>query len=717
VNLSIVSVTIGGEHDVVNARQRARQVAELLGFDPHEQTRIATAVSEIARNAFKYAGGGRIEFAVEGQTRPQIFLIRVVDRGPGIAELATILGGQYRSTTGMGLGIIGTKRLMDTFDIQSTPRGTVVSMRKILPRRVELLTPASLARITEALARQRAHDPLAEVLEQNQELLRTLDELRRRQEELVRLNGELEDTNRGVVALYAEMDEQADHLRRADDLKSKFLSNMSHEFRTPLNSVLALSRLLLERMDGPLTEEQETQIRFIRKAASDLFELVNDLLDLARVEAGKVVVRPVEFSVASLFGALRGMLRPLLVNPSLSLVFEDPVDVPTIQSDESKLSQILRNFVSNALKFTERGEIRVSARVTEDGEHVTFAVADTGIGIAPEDQELIFQEFTQLDSRLHRRVKGTGLGLPLTRKLARLLGGDVVVVSAPGVGSTFSVTLPLVSAPLAVTAAASGRPSRDGAEWEPDPSRLPVLVLENDQETLLVYQKFLRETSFQLFAARSVREARQILMVVQPRAMILDILLDGEDAWSFLAELKREERTRAIPVLVVTEVDDRQKALALGADAFAHKPVDREWMVRTLRALAGGGTGKRVLIIDDDDVSRYLLKSLLRDTAFVVSEASDGREGLEKARMDRPDVIFCDLYMPGMDGTDVLRALEADPATRGIPVVMNTVKKLTEEQRQELERQAVAVFSKESYTSGGAREEVRRALTKAGIDT
>jgi anti-sigma regulatory factor (Ser/Thr protein kinase) len=227
--LAIVSLTIGHQHDVVNARQRARQIAELLGFDPQEQTRIATSVSEIARNAFAYAGGGRIEFALEGQTRPQVLLIRVIDRGSGIAELSTILAGQYRSTTGMGLGIIGSKRLMDTFDVEtSRARGTVVSMRKILPRRAALLTPPDLVGITDALARQRAHEPLTEVLEQNQELLRTLDELRRRQDDLVRLNGELEDTNRGVVALYAEMEEQADRLRRADDLKSRFLSNTSH---------------------------------------------------------------------------------------------------------------------------------------------------------------------------------------------------------------------------------------------------------------------------------------------------------------------------------------------------------------------------------------------------------------------------------------------------------------------------------------------------------
>jgi signal transduction histidine kinase/CheY-like chemotaxis protein len=716
--LRIISLTIEREHDVVNARQRARHVAELLGFERSEQTRVATAVSEIARNACKYAGGGRIEFALEGQTRPQVLLIRVIDRGPGIKELPKILAGQYHSATGMGLGIIGTKRLMDAFEIESSPgRGTVVSMRKFLPRRAALVAPRDLVRMTDALARERAQDPLAEVLEQNRELLRTLDELRRRQDDLIRLNGELEDTNRGVVALYAEVDEQAGRLRRADELKSKFLSNMSHEFRTPLNSILALSRLLLDRMDGPLTEEQETQIQFIRKAANDLFELVNDLLDLAKVEAGKVVIRPVEFTAENLFGTLRGMLRPLLVNPALNLVFDDPSDVPPIQSDESKVSQILRNFISNALKFTERGEIRVSARVTEDGEHVAFAVADTGIGIAPEDQETIFQEFTQLDSGLQRRVRGTGLGLPLTRKLAELLRGSVSVNSAPGAGSTFSVMLPLAFAPPSATATAPGGTDTADVDWASDPNRLPVLVLEDNPETILLYRKFVRETSFQLFVARSVREARQILAVVRPRAIVLDILLQGEDTWDFLAELKRDERWRDIPLVVVTEVDDRQKALALGADEFRQKPVDREWTLATLRALGGGGRGKRLLIIDDDAASRYLLRTLLRDTSLVISEATDGAQGVAKARAEIPDVIFCDLSMPGMDGAEVLQELADDPATRAIPVVMNTVKKLTAEQRGDLERHAVAVLSKESLSTGEAMAEVRRALTKAGIET
>src|SRR5262249_51286513 len=301
-----------------------------------------------------------------------------------------------------------------------------------------------LARIADELARQPASDPLQEVQRQNQELLRALDELGRRQDELAGLNRELEDTNRSVVALYAELEEKADHLRRADDLKSRFLSNMSHEFRTPVNSIQALARMLLDRVDGDLGVEQERQVLFIRKAADALSELVNDLLDLAKVEAGKIVIRPIEFDVAHLFGALRGMLRPLLVGEAVTLVFDEPEDVPSLYTDEAKVSQILRNFISNALKFTERGEVRVTARLLPDRNAVAFSIADTGIGIAPEDQERIFQEFTQIDSPLQRRVQGTGLGLPLCRKLAELLGGSVHVESTPGVGSTFTAIVPTV---------------------------------------------------------------------------------------------------------------------------------------------------------------------------------------------------------------------------------------------------------------------------------
>jgi signal transduction histidine kinase len=256
------------------------------------------------------------------------------------------------------------------------------------------------------------------------------------------LRSELEETNRGVVALYAELDAQAEQLRQATELKSSFLAYMSHEFRTPINSIRSITRLLLDRVDGPLSEEQEKQVAFVQQNATEFAEMVDDLLDLAKVEAGRVEISPAWFEMVDLFSALRGMFKPVLTNPAVSLVFEEPHDVPKLYTDDRKLSQILRNFVSNALKFTPKGEVRVSARFEGDG-LVTFSVTDTGIGIAPEFHDSIFQDFSQVQSPLQKRLRGTGLGLSLSKKLAELLGGRVRLESATGRGSIFSVTIPV----------------------------------------------------------------------------------------------------------------------------------------------------------------------------------------------------------------------------------------------------------------------------------
>lgn len=263
-----------------------------------------------------------------------------------------------------------------------------------------------------------------------------------RSQQIVALQAELEETNRGVLALYAELDAQAQQLREATELKGRFLAYMSHEFRTPISAIRSLSRLLLDRVDGPLTEEQEKQVRFIQSTALEFSEMVDDLLDLAKVEAGRIEISPAWFEMVDLFSALRGMFKPVLTNPEVTLVFEEPKEAPRLYTDDKKLSQILRNFISNALKFTVKGEVRVSA-VRNGNESITFAVADTGIGIAKEFHHAIFRDFTQLDSPIQKRLRGTGLGLSLSKRLAELLGGTVALESELGVGSKFSVTVPL----------------------------------------------------------------------------------------------------------------------------------------------------------------------------------------------------------------------------------------------------------------------------------
>jgi CheY-like chemotaxis protein/two-component sensor histidine kinase len=361
---------------------------------------------------------------------------------------------------------------------------------------------------------------------------------------------------------------------------------MTHEFRTPLNSIISLSRMLADRLDGDLTPEQEKQVGFIQNAAKDLSQLVNDLLDLSKVEAGKVSIRPETFDLKGLFASLRGTLRPLLAqNSSVNLVFEEPENIPPLFTDESKVSQILRNFISNALKYTEHGEVRVSASM-EDSGHVLISVVDTGIGIAPEDQARIFEEFEQVEGPHQRKAKGTGLGLPLAKSLAELLGGSVQLRSARGLGSTFSVRLPTHYA-----------------------------------------------------CAAAVKDSR----------------------------------------------------------------------------LPGASDHKRVLIVDDDAASRYVLRNLLGEQHFQIAEAAGGTEGLAQAISLKPSVIFLDLGLPDLDGRAVLRQLKQNAATAEIPVIINTSRSLEPSDRAELAVLAVGVLSKNDNDPNHARENVRELLAASGV--
>ena len=256
------------------------------------------------------------------------------------------------------------------------------------------------------------------------------------------LRAELDETNHGVLALYAELDIQAEELRQASDLKSRFLSYMSHEFRAPLGSILSITRVLSDGLDGELSEEQHKQVKFVSGAARELSDMVDDLLDLAKIEAGRITISPGWFDMLDLFSALRGMFRPIVDMTSADLIFDEPAGVPQLYTDDKKLTQILRNFISNALKFTPKGEVRVMAEMDSPAE-VRFSVRDTGIGIPPELHDDLFKDFNQIESPLQKHYRGTGLGLSLCRRFAELLGGRVGLESSPGVGSTFYLVLPV----------------------------------------------------------------------------------------------------------------------------------------------------------------------------------------------------------------------------------------------------------------------------------
>jgi signal transduction histidine kinase len=571
----VTAALVRKEADVVAARQQARQLAALAGFSNQDQVRIATAVSELARNAFQYGHGGRVEFAMAFAARPQTLWVTVSDSGPGIADLNEVLNGRHCSAPGMGVGLTGIRRLIDHFEIESHPgKVTRIHISKNLPADAARLNGADIELLRVRLIKENLL-PVREAQLQSRDLLETLEslqtrelELEKRTADLQRINVELEETNRGVVALYAELDEKAAALRSADELKDRFLRHVSHEFRTPLNSILALSQMLLRRTDGDLTPEQELQVGYIRKATQELTEMVNDLLDLAKVESGKSEVHYAPVHLGQLFGALRGIMRPLVTNDSVSLIFEEPPDDICFRSDESKIAQILRNLVSNALKFTERGEVRVSSELRDSRLRVT--VADTGIGIAPEDQDRIFREFAQVSNAMQRKVKGTGLGPPLSRKLAALLGGELTVVSAPGEGSRFTMdiaVLPVSDSPGDAHAPGSGT----------------ILIIDDDDSARYVARQRFRGSSHRVIEAPGGIEGAERARFERPKLIMLDLTMPDRSGFDVLSELKNDLSTRDIPVIIHTSRTLRDSDFEKLADRHAAiLPKGDSWPQHTL---------------------------------------------------------------------------------------------------------------------------------------
>lgn len=527
-----------------------------------------------------------------------------------------------------------------------------------------------------------------------------VDSLRR---ELERTRRELAESHQGLLTLHAELEDRSDALRRMVDVKSRVVANVSHEFRTPINSILGLTQILLDRLDGPLTSEQEKQLRFVRASGEVLSELVNDLLDLTRIEAGHHQLRTRRSTVDELFVSLRGMIRPLFTSSAVQLVVEREGELAVLDTDVGKIAQVLRNLISNALKFTEQGEIRVRAFNAEGG-LVSFSVTDSGIGIAAADLERIFDEFTQIDGPVQRRVHGTGLGLALSRRLAEVLGGTLSVQSGVGLGSTFTLTIPAVHEEVQVIAAIEEK-SR-----VLDPERRPVLIIEDDRQTMFLYERYLASSGFQVIPARTIEDARAAIERTLPSAILLDVMLEAESTWTFLGELKDNPRTRTIPVVVLTVIDREQKARALGADEFWLKPVDGDRLIQKLGELAGRSAEQTLLIIDDDEPSRYLMRRLLGGTNFRVLETDSGRQGLLLARREKPDLILLDFLLKGETAFDVIDALKADPATRTIPVIIQTARDLGAEERARLARETSGIIEKQTLSRELALTRVREAL-------
>ncbi|WSX88902.1 sensor histidine kinase [Micromonospora sp. NBC_00898] len=442
----LLQMALRVEQDIFVVRQRGREVAAAVGLEHQDQVRIATALSEVARDLLRTAGGADVTFSVNFDA--------VAGRHVLYADLAPVRplpDDGYQPQSG------AVARLVDMLGVVADEGDTVVRMSRRVPANSPALTPERLAELRAELGNTAPGTALDELAEQNGQLIAALDEVRSQRDELEVLNSELqetnrgvmalynqlteelEETNRGVVALYAELDEKSAQLRAASESKSRFLANVSHELRAPVTAIIGLSRLLADSASDPLTAEQARQVGLIRSSAADLLGLVNELLDLAKAESGRIEPNWADVDLRAVYGQLRGTLRALATRPEVELVVEEPPPAATVRSDEVLLAQVLRNLLHNGLKFTERGEVRLRAQRRDD--HWSLSVSDTGVGIPPELHERIFEEFYQVPGAT--RVGGTGLGLPYARRLVMLLGGTLELSSEPGRGSTFTVTLPV----------------------------------------------------------------------------------------------------------------------------------------------------------------------------------------------------------------------------------------------------------------------------------
>jgi signal transduction histidine kinase/DNA-binding response OmpR family regulator/CHASE3 domain sensor protein len=584
-----------------------------------------------------------------------------------------------------------------------------------------------------------------ELEEQGRTLRESRAQLESQQAELEQINAQLEaqartleDQKETLTRSHAHLAAKSLELSRANEYKSEFLANMSHELRTPLNSTLILAKLLADNKEGNLTENQVRYAQTISSAGKDLLALINDVLDLSRIEAGKVDVTPQSVSLAAIIEPLAKLFEPAAAEKKLRFATViEPGAPAALETDAQRLGQILKNLLSNALKFTQQGEVVL--RVFAAGrDSVSFAVRDTGVGIAPHQQEVIFEAFRQADGSIHRKFGGTGLGLSISRDLARLLGGNIVVDSSSGVGSTFTLTVPLKFSPAAARQPSaldtaeeilrddktlSARPAPRRAE---DGTRQPaagavaddrdrlvrdkrlILVVEDDVAFAEILRDLSREMGFQCVVVHAAEDGLTAAARFHPSAIVLDVNLPDFSGLRVLDELKRDSRTRHVPVHVVSAFDYRREALELGAAGYALKPTSRQELTRALERLELklSQSVRRVLIVEDDARQRESIRDLLGQADVQITDAETAQQALQALSTTTFDCVVLDFNLPDATGYELLEKMALKDEVSFPPVIVYTGRTLTRDEEQRLGRYSRSIIIKDARSPERLLDEV-----------
>ncbi|NJN18643.1 MAG: ammonium transporter [Oscillochloris sp.] len=498
----------------------------------------------------------------------------------------------------------------------------------------------------------------------------------------------------------------------ASRAKSTFLANMSHELRTPLNAIIGYSEMLREEADDLGYDDFSPDLEKIRTAGKHLLELINNILDLSKIEAGRMELFNEIFSIDQMLNDVLVTVRPLIEQRGNQFVIERDPQHGMMHADLTKIRQVLLNLLSNAAKFTENGTItlRVAKHDTEYGDLIRFSVSDTGIGMSEEQVGRLFQEFMQADASTTRRYGGTGLGLALSKRFAQMMGGDIGVASALGTGSTFTVTLPLIAGEYAQQALVPTTPITSSID-------VTVLVIDDDRDARTLIEHTLSRAGLKVVTAANGAEGLEMARNLRPAAITLDVMMPEIDGWTVLSELKGDPELRHIPVIMLTMVDDQERGLALGAAEFLHKPIDRERLVSAIERYWKRGKSNQekpvILVVEDDDTTRGMLQRLLEREGWLVKTAENGEVALGRVTEQRPDLILLDLMMPKMDGFEVISALRSTTIWRTIPIVVLTAMDLSAGDRLRLNGYVARVLQKGAYHHDELLADVRELVLRA----